>query len=202
MARTGQAYSTAIADSINAFLKEDEWRFDFDSERGRFIFNLGLSCKLKSVRYIVDVREKDYLIYVFSPLGPDKGDAATMKRTAEFLTRANYGLVFGNFEMDMHDGEIRYKTFVPCGGEAPCADVIRRSIYVPAMMLDRYGDGLLKVLYSEIYPEKAFCMSENDMRDGAYDDTEESCSTNDSTSDILPRLSAHFSSDTSDTEDE
>ena len=37
MARTGQAYSTAIADSINAFLKEDEWRFDFDSERGRFI---------------------------------------------------------------------------------------------------------------------------------------------------------------------
>ena len=54
MARTGQAYSTAIADSINAFLKEDEWRFDFDSERGRFIFNLGLSCKLKSVRYIVD----------------------------------------------------------------------------------------------------------------------------------------------------
>lgn len=32
-----------------------------------------------------------------------------MKRTAEFLTRANYGLVFGNFEMDMHDGEIRYK---------------------------------------------------------------------------------------------
>lgn len=52
MARTGQAYSTAIADSINAFLKEDKWRFDFDSERGRFIFNLSLSCKLKSVRYI------------------------------------------------------------------------------------------------------------------------------------------------------
>lgn len=163
MARTGQAYSTAIADSINAFLKEDEWRFDFDSERGRFIFNLGLSCKLKSVRYIVDVRERDYLIYVFSPLGPDKGDAATMKRTAEFLTRANYGLVFGNFEMDMHDGEIRYKTFVPCGGEAPCADVIRRSIYVPAMMLDRYGDGLLKVLYSDIDPEKACSMCENDL---------------------------------------
>ena len=43
MARTGQAYSTAIADSINAFLKEDKWRFDFDSERGRFIFNLSLS---------------------------------------------------------------------------------------------------------------------------------------------------------------
>ena len=37
MARTGQAYSTAIADSINAFLKEDKWRFDFDmSAAGSF----------------------------------------------------------------------------------------------------------------------------------------------------------------------
>lgn len=130
MARTGQAYSTAIADSINAFLKEDKWRFDFDSERGRFIFNLSLSCKLKSVRYIVDVREKDYLIYVFSPLGPDKGDAATMKRTAEFLTRANYGLVFGNFEMDMHDGEIRYKTFVFRAAEKPLAPMLSAAAYM------------------------------------------------------------------------
>ena len=56
MARKGQTYSTAIADSINTFLKEDDWKFSFDSECGRFIFNLSLSCKLKSVRYIVDVR--------------------------------------------------------------------------------------------------------------------------------------------------
>ena len=45
-------------------------------------------------------------------------------------------------------------------------------------------------------------MCENDLGDGADDDTEESGSTNDSTADILSRLSAHFSSDTSDTEDE
>ena len=65
MARKGQTYSTAIADSINAFLKEDEWRFDFDSEHGRFIFNLGLSCKLKSVRYIVMCARKTILSTFF-----------------------------------------------------------------------------------------------------------------------------------------
>ena len=70
------------------------------------------------------------------------------------------------------------------------------------MMLDRYGDGLLKVLYSDIDPEKACSMCENDLSDSADDDTEASDSTNDSTADILSRLSAHFSSDTSDTEDE
>ena len=28
---------------------------------------------------------------------------------AEFLTRANYGIMIGNFEMDFNDGEVRYK---------------------------------------------------------------------------------------------
>ena len=60
---------------------------------------------------------------------------------------------------------------------------------------------LLKVLYSDIDPEKACSLCENDLRDSADDDIEESGSANDSTEDILSRLSAHFSSDT-DTEDE
>jgi len=30
----------------------------------------------------------------------------------EFLTRANYGLNIGNFEMDFQDGEIRFKTAI------------------------------------------------------------------------------------------
>lgn len=31
---------------------------------------------------------------------------------AEYLTRANYGLLIGNFEMDFADGEVRFKTSV------------------------------------------------------------------------------------------
>ena len=35
---------------------------------------------------------------------------------AEFLTRANYGLRIGNFEMDFEDGEVRYKSSVDFEG--------------------------------------------------------------------------------------
>jgi hypothetical protein len=31
---------------------------------------------------------------------------------AEYLTRANYGLILGNFAMDMADGEVHYKVSV------------------------------------------------------------------------------------------
>ena len=30
----------------------------------------------------------------------------------KYLTLANYGVVNGNFEMDLSDGEIRYKSYV------------------------------------------------------------------------------------------
>ena len=37
---------------------------------------------------------------------------------AELLARINYGLNIGNFELDMTDGEIRYKTSIDVeGGE-------------------------------------------------------------------------------------
>jgi hypothetical protein len=57
--------------------------------------------------------ERQLLFYsVFPTNAPEE------KRTAvaELLTRANFGLYLGNFEMDWDDGEIRYKTSVAVEG--------------------------------------------------------------------------------------
>ena len=73
-----------------------------------------------------------------------------MAEMVEFTTRANYGLRCGNFEMDMRDGEIRYKVFVDCEGSfLPPRDVIRNSIVIPAMMFERYTPGILDILFKE-----------------------------------------------------
>ena len=37
------------------------------------------------------------------------------KTIAEYLAYANYGLLFGNFEIDLSDGEVRYKNCLPAG---------------------------------------------------------------------------------------
>lgn len=76
---------------------------------------------------------------------------------AEFLTRANYGLVMGNFEMDMSDGEIRYKTSadleeVPL--DAPwMGKYLQNLFYANVTTMDRYLPGILRVISSDESPE-------------------------------------------------
>lgn len=121
-------YSKEITTAINNFLNEDDWHFSFDEQRGLFNFGLNLKSKIKHIKYIVEVQEDEFLVYAVSPIG------------------ANYGLKNGNFELDMRDGEIRYKSFVSCGGITPTPEMIKRSIYCPATMFEQYGDGIVDII--------------------------------------------------------
>jgi hypothetical protein len=65
---------------------------------------------------------------------------------AEFLTRANYGLRVGNFEMDFDDGEVRYRTSVDLAGEALAPAVLKQLVSHNALQFDRYLPGLEAVI--------------------------------------------------------
>lgn len=143
-----RTYSKNIANAINNFLTEDDWRFSFDEQRGLFEFGLCLKGKVKKIRYIVDVKEDEYLVYAISPLGADDDDETMMASMAEFVCRANYGLKNGNFELDMRDGEIRFKSFVDCEGITPTAEIVKNSIYCPAAMFDRYSAGIVGIIFN------------------------------------------------------
>jgi hypothetical protein len=58
-----------------------------------------------------DLREDDQQIVVYSVI-PDRVPPKRLTKVAVFLTRANYGLPIGNFELDLDNGEVRYKTSV------------------------------------------------------------------------------------------
>lgn len=49
--------------------------------------------------------------------------------------------------MDFRDGEIRYKCFVNCDETTPGKETIKDSIYIPAAMFKRYGNGIINVLF-------------------------------------------------------
>ena len=48
-----------------------------------------------------------YCVYAISPVGADVSNLEERAAMAEFLCRANYGMRYGNFEMDLQDGELR-----------------------------------------------------------------------------------------------
>ena len=79
---------------------------------GKFVKSIAPECQgfhAMDMREEKDPEEKIFLLYVTAPV-----KAPTEKRlvVAEYLTRANWVAVVGNFEMDFRDGEIRYKGVV------------------------------------------------------------------------------------------
>lgn len=141
-----KTYSKSIADAIQNFLSEDDWHFSFDEQQGLFRFNLSLKGKIKKISYAIGVRENEYVVYGISPVGADNSDDKMMASMAEFICRANYGINNGNFELDMRDGEIRYKSFVDCRNIMPSPEIVKRSIQCPAAMFERYGEGIVDVI--------------------------------------------------------
>ena len=58
---------------------------------------------------LAEVREDQDQI-LFYALCPERAEGDSATRVMELLTRLNYGMVLGNFELDLDDGEIRFKT--------------------------------------------------------------------------------------------
>lgn len=150
-------YSKRISDVINKFLTEDDWVYSFDEKKGRFMFDLGLKEKIiKKLSFIVDVEEDEYMVLVTSPLGVDESDKKMLSSMVEFLCLVNYRLKCGCFDMDMRDGELRYKVFVDCSGIMPSLEMIKNSIYCPAAMFKRYKSGIVDIILNNASAADAF----------------------------------------------
>lgn len=66
---------------------------------------------------------------------------------AEFLHRINYGLLLGNFEMDLDDGILRFRTALISDSDEIPHSILAQYIQMPAAMLDRYAAGIDAMIY-------------------------------------------------------
>ena len=133
----------AIVEAIGDFLDDDDWKYEYNGEKTLFKMGVSLRCRLQSTRLYIDVKEDAYLVYAISPIS---GSGETISELARYVTRANYALINGNFELDVRDGEVRYKSYVNCDSLGELSrEVIRDSIYVPCAMMNKYGDGIAAI---------------------------------------------------------
>lgn len=153
-------YSNEIANVVKQFLTKDEWHYSFDEERGIFDFGLRVRNKIQKIKYIIDIKEDDMVIYGVCPISADSDDDKMMAQMAEFICRANFGLNNGCFEFDFRDGEIRYKSFIDCDKALPSIEVVRNSIYCTAEMYRRYADGIVSIIFMESSAKEAIDMCE------------------------------------------
>jgi hypothetical protein len=137
---------------LSSYLDEDEWyprRID-----GKYAYSMSYSGKNGDLRCyaIVRVDLEEFLYYAVAPVKIPEDDRTAV---AEYLTRANYGLRIGNFELDYSDGEVRYKSSIDFEGQTLTSELIRNAIYPAVHTMDRYLTGLLRVSFGGATPLEA-----------------------------------------------
>jgi hypothetical protein len=159
-----------IFNTLIEFFEEDEW--DFQWVEGMSVLSMGFSGKNGKWVCYAQAREKQqqFVFYSVMPVNvPDDKRPAI----SEFITRANYGMVIGNFEMDFEDGEIRYKTSIDVEGAALLPPLIRQMVYANVIITDRYLPGLMSVLYGGKSPIAAIANIEDETAALIDEDTED-----------------------------
>jgi hypothetical protein len=140
-----------IFNQLIEFFEEDGW--EFQSAEDMTILSMGFAGIHGKWLCYAQAREQEeqFVFYSVLPINVPDNRLAKM---AEFLTRVNYGMVIGNFEMDYDDGEIRYKTSVDIEGSELSAALIRQIVYANLVITDRYLPGVMRVVYSDDSPHE------------------------------------------------
>lgn len=149
------AYSSQIADTLREMIAASGIIAAFEDKGsiGVFTIRMKLRCRMQSAQMLVLVREDSFSTLTTLPLTADTDHRLA---TAEYLTRANFNLRNGNFELNMNDGEIRFKTYVHVGAGALDMSAARQAVLLPFLIIDKFGDGLLDVLFGFKTPREAY----------------------------------------------
>ncbi|MCU0690852.1 MAG: YbjN domain-containing protein [Polyangiaceae bacterium] len=80
-------------------------------------------------------------------------------QVAEFITRINYGTVIGNYELDLGDGEVRYRASLDFRGQELTENLVANAIASAMDATEDYVEALLAVARGEKTASEAFAAS-------------------------------------------
>ena len=141
-----------IFDSVVSFLQEDDWRYEEIS--GETAIRFGFTGRNARFECFGRANE-EHEIFVFYTVIPVRASETQRLLIAELIARMNYGLNIGNFELDMDDGEIRYKTSVDVEGGELSPRMVETLLSVNLSTADRSFPAIADVLYAGTSPVEA-----------------------------------------------
>jgi hypothetical protein len=98
---------------------------------------------------------RDGTQFAFYSVCPQQIPLERRAAVAEYITRANFGLIVGNFEMDWSSGEVRFKTSLDVEGDRLSVALVRQLVEANVSLMDLYLPGILSVCKDEISPAEA-----------------------------------------------
>lgn len=103
--------------------------------------------------------QEDSRVFIFYSIPAFQVPQDKMAEVAHYLCQVNYGLVMGNLEMDVTDGEIRYKTSIDVDGDTLSLELVRNMVYANVSLMDQYLPGLMAILHQDTSPADAIAQA-------------------------------------------
>ena len=146
-----------LAVLVETYLNSQNWKFGYNADRGLFTLNMSTK-NFTGARVVVQINDDSIIAYAIAPINVP---AEKRQAACEFIARANYGLKVGTLEMDMNDGEIRNRTYIIAKDALPNLADVEKCVDFSFLVLDRYGKGLLPMIYGNLTPEAAVNLAES-----------------------------------------
>lgn len=141
----------AMINLVKDYLDREQWKYEYNEETHTIQTGVRLKSKLQSLHMALRFTEGGY-ITIAGPTLIVKEDYRP--DVAEYITRANFGMKNGNFELDYRDGEVRFKLYTNYKGLNDFSEeIIEDSLVIPPVMFERYGDGLAALIMGFSTPE-------------------------------------------------
>lgn len=141
-------------------LSQNGWEFDFDNKNGIIKLEIrGINTDF-DVFLFVDEEQESLLCNTHID---QKIPLSKRLEVCDFMSRVNYELINGNFEMDMENGEIRYRTFLDLADAHPSQDQVLNIVWNGVLGFDTYYPGLMKLVYGDYSAEEAAASCSEDI---------------------------------------
>lgn len=146
---------SALLQILSQFLDSIQWHWELVDESGRILGTSveGEHGKFTCYGHAHDTRQQ----LVFYSLCPTNCPPERLSAMAELMARMNFGMILGNFELDMRDGEIRYKTAIDVEDLDFSVDACKQLVFPNCMMMDRYLPAIEHVV-NGVSPEGALAV--------------------------------------------
>jgi len=133
------------------FFDKQKWEYHQFGERP--VIHLYLSGDNARWLGVAVAREEEDTV-AFLSIFPSKAPPNRRAACAELITRLNYGLKYGSFQMDFEDGEIRFfsSLFAPADETTP--EQIEKLVFFNLFSMDHSYDAIMKVIHGGMSPKR------------------------------------------------
>jgi hypothetical protein len=132
---------------------------------------LSMSGKNANYRFTARITHEDDYLQVTANYPFNVREEKLRSSTAELITRANYCMPLGKFEMDMADGEVRFHLTHVIGELGLTSEMIERHFMTAYFTMDRYFPAFMQHIHAGYTPEDAVFHAELDYNADRVEET-------------------------------